>query len=411
MRDLMEKFGWDVPYIPMNVKNSEGKLEDLLKDPHYIAELKRDGSRYVSIDGRLFSRKKSENKKKPETLGLPVEKTPNAPHIVDFLSRFPGTVVEGEMYYPKKKSNTVTGIMGSDEWKALSRQGLGDFRVDEATPGALYWRKDTSEEWIDVAKKDKDRHKFEGLGPIHYMIFEMTYLNGRDLRGLPWHERREILEDWYDMYVADTPYSRLIHLSTVFETEHGKRAILTWAENNGEEGIVLKNRYSTYHCDKRPEHHWYRVKGKITADVVVTGYKEPTREYSGKEISAWPYWVAIEADGSEVPFEAEGEDDAHMQALESRWPMIQAVTRPYFYGWIASVTFGLYKDGQLIEVGSCDGINDETIQLLTDNKDTMVGRVIEITAMERTDKGKFRHPQFERFRDDKNAEDCLFDEE
>jgi len=397
----MKKYGWTEPYIPMNVKNSEGKLEKLFADDDYIAELKRDGSRYTVIDGRFFSRKKSEDKKKPETLGLPVEKTANVPHLAEFFSQFPGYVFEGEIFYPKKKSNTVTSIMGCDAWKALMRQEFGEFDHFPAPkagdPAVLKWRPDENSEWMKV---DKDSESFlsMGLGKIHYMLFECTYVEGQDLRDLPWEERREYLEHFYETYVAGTEYEAFIHLSTVFEGESAKRALLKWAEENKEEGIVFKNRHSTYQCDKRPEHHWYRVKGKIYADVVVMGYEPPEKEHKGKasELPGWQYW---EDDSGEI----------HIGSHHGKG--FTPVSKFYAMGWIGSVKFGLYKDGELAEAGTCSGMDEEIRQFFTDNQDHLLGRVIEISAMERTDKGKFRHPQFERFRDDKNAEDCLWENE
>jgi bifunctional non-homologous end joining protein LigD len=317
-------------------------------------------------------------------------------------------VVEGEIFYPKKKSNTVTGIMGCDPWKALMRQGFGEFSR-ELSPETLYWRLDPSEEWRDVNKVDKDFAKFADLGKIHYCLFEMTYLNGEDLRNLPWEERREKLEAWYEEHVEGTEHATYIHLSDVFEGDNAKRKLLEWAEANQEEGIVFKNRKSTYQCDKRPEHHWYRKKGKIYADVVVMGYLPPEREYKGKasELANWQYWES--EDGRKL--HADNQAGALQQAKELGMSAITPVTKFYFYNWIGSIVFGLYKDGELVEAGSSSGMDEAIRKEFTLNQEQFIGKVVEISAMERTDKGKFRHPNFERFRDDKNVEDCLWENE
>lgn len=369
MRDLMEKYGWDVPYIPMNVKNSEGKQDKLFADDNYVAELKRDGSRYTSIEGRFFSRKKSENKKTPELLGLPVEKTANVPHLAQFFAQFEGTVVEGEIFYPGKKSNHVTSIMGCDPYKAQERQ-MGEY------------------------------------GLIHYCLFEMTYANGEDLRDKPWEDRRGYLEAWYELFVVGTPQEKFIHLSSVWEGEKAKRTLLKWAEENGEEGIMFKNRTSTYKCDKRPEHHWYRVKGKITADVVLMGYEPPERLYEGKELDNWGYWEDLNGH----KFGASGKDEAYAYSAAADVP-VYPVTKFYFHSLIGSIVFGLVKDGELQKAGTCSGMDEEVRETFTRDGDYYVGKVIEITAMERTEKGMFRHPVFERLRDDKSPMDCIWETE
>lgn len=323
MRDLMTKFGWNEPIMPMNAKDPKAKLEALMKDDNYAAELKFDGSRYLAIGtpdgGRFFSRKKSENKKSPETLGLPVEKTANVPHLSE---AFKGMtfILDGEVFYPGKKSNDVTKIMGADPVKALERQ-QGEF------------------------------------GWLHYMVYDILYYDGQDVRHLPWGERGEILEEVYDRWFTGNDF---IHLSKVVYGEADKRALLKYAEDTGEEGIMLKNVDAKYQSDKRPEHHWYKVKGEITMDVVLMGYEPGEGKYAGQ---------------------------------------------------IGSIVFGLYRDGELTKAGTCSGMTDELRKELTERGNTHMFQVFELKAMERTEKGLFRHPRFIQFRHDKNAQDCLWENE
>jgi ATP-dependent DNA ligase len=360
VRELMKQFGWVEPIIPMNAKDPKAKLESLFKDENYVSEIKYDGSRYLSIgtpeSGRFFSRKKSENKKTPELLGLPVDKTANVPHLAfEFAGKT--FILDGEVFYPGKKSNDVTSIMGCDPWKALMRQGFGEF-TNVGTEEPLLWRLNASEEWIDVYKKDKDYDKFEGLGKIHYMVYDILYYGGMDIRDQPWHVRRDMLEEVYERWFEE---SEFIHLSEVSGSgENDKRDLLKYAEANGEEGIMLKNIHSTYQSDKRPEHHWYKVKGEITMDVVLMGYEPGEGKYAGQ---------------------------------------------------IGSIIFGLYKDGVLTKAGTCSGMTDELRKELTELGNTHLFQVFELKAMERTAKGMFRHPRFIRFREDKNVADCLWENE
>ena len=76
-----------------------------------------------------------------------------------------------------------------------------------------------------------------------------------------------------------------------------------------------------------------------------------------------------------------------------------------------SLKIGLYKDGTLIHFGDLSGITEE---ILTNWKD-YVGKVIEVGGMEfnKDSTGTvtaIRHPKFLGFRDDKNPEDCTWDQ-
>ncbi|BFH11642.1 hypothetical protein WJ0W_005588 [Paenibacillus melissococcoides] len=72
------------------------KLEAFLNDFNYIAEEKWDGSHYLSILGRFFSRQIS------DVVGIPMEKTDRVPHLSEHLSIFPGLILDGELYIPGK---------------------------------------------------------------------------------------------------------------------------------------------------------------------------------------------------------------------------------------------------------------------------------------------------------------------
>lgn len=421
MRDLMEKYSWKEPFQPMNVQNAGAKTEDLFQDDAYIAELKRDGDRRIVIDGRVFGRNLSTDKKNKETFGLPVEKTANVPHLAAMFRRYPGCVFDGEVHYPQGKSNLTAQIMGCSPEKALMRQGFGEF---ETFPGKgaseLHWRMPNAKElhpmqdWVRVDKASEEFLQGE-RGPIHYMIFDVMYLNGESLMELPWEERSARLQDWFEnVFVPFPEYAGLVTLSAPFETEDGKRTLLKWAEDHNEEGIVFKRRQSKYQPGKRPVNHWYRIKGKIYADVVVMGCEEPEKEHKGKtsELKTWRYWQ----DGSGGFLEFDGSEAAYRYADEIG-ESVRPVSKFYAKDWIGSIVFGLYKeiDGErvLTKAGTCSGMDEENRQTWTAlfRAGDAAGQVIEISAMERTDKGLFRHPQYERVRYDKSAADCLWENE
>lgn len=281
-------------YSPMNAKAANGKLEKLMADPMYTAEIKYDGSRYLCDHGNFISR-------------LRKDKTANVPHL-SLLKGFNG-VLDGEVYYPLGNSNETTRIMGSHPERAIELQ--------------------------------------QENGWIRYVVFDILEVDGKDTTVLPQWRRREILEESYPSIC--NPYVDISIRSD------DKQKLLEYTHRENLEGIMLKNREALYYPGKRPEGCWYKVKKHMTDDVVITGFTEGAGKYQGL---------------------------------------------------IGSIIFGKYVGDKLEEFGRCSGISDEVRKSMTDHPEVYVGMVMEISAMEGTAKGKYRHPQFKQLRYDKAPEDC-----
>ena len=75
------------------------------------------------------------------------------------------------------------------------------------------------------------------------------------------------------------------------------------------------------------------------------------------------------------------------------------------------MTLGLYKDGKLIEVGKvASGLTDAIREDMAINPENYLNHVIECEAMSTTKDGALRHPVFIKVREDKNPEDCKYEE-
>lgn len=84
-------------------------------------------------------------------------------------------------------------------------------------------------------------------------------------------------------------------------------------------------------------------------------------------------------------------------------------TSATYSGWGAkSLQGGLYVDGELVKRCSVPGMNDEQRREFLQNKDKYVGRVFECHGKKISKKGSVRHPEFIRWRDDKDPEDCTW---
>ena len=351
--------------LPMGAKDikDESKLENLWDSTEYIAEEKYDGVRMLSVGGRFFSRRLSVKD------GFPVEKTDNVPHLSAILKRFPNLILDGEVYYEGMTSNEVTSIMGALPDKAIERQ--------------------------------KER------GWLKYVVFDILRdMDGNWLLDLTWMERRLELEETierireaWQQEDPDTPLN--IEISEVEFKE--KRLFYETIMARGGEGVILKNINGKYVPEKKPAWNWVKVKKHITDDVVIMGFKPPVKEYTGKELDTWQYWEDPEGNKSEIMYTKEGVSNAELMQFG-----FTPVTKFYFYGWIGAVKFGKYdKDGNLVELGECSGLTDELRKDMSENPDKYIGECMEISAMERTRDGFYRHPVFNRMRPDKNPEECV----
>jgi ATP-dependent DNA ligase len=159
--------------------------------------------------------------------------------------------------------------------------------------------------------------------------------------------------------------------------EDKKRKLHVDVVTRGGEGVILKDLNAPYEFDRSKA--WIKIKGVETYDVVIVGYEDAKQWY---------------AEPGEV-----GKDGVLYKDGRT--------TRFFDNGWIGAIKFGLYKDGELIEVGQCSGLIDDLREEISKNKKKFIGRVIEVKCQQRMPTGGFRHCNFFRFREDKNAKDCI----
>lgn len=191
---------------------------------------------------------------------------------------------------------------------------------------------------------------------VAYVVFDLIAHGGIDARPLPFSKRRELLEAVFDQ--ADFgPAVVLIPQSPATDESH---------ETNlefGFEGSVVKHLDAPYRSGVRGAGQ-FRLKPQATVDAVVMGFKD------GK--SGWE-------------------------------------------GLVGALVFGQIVDGKVVERGACSGFDYATRVHIAENKDEYLGRVIEVAhhgAMPPTAAnpyGALRHPQWKRWRDDKDAMECVLD--
>lgn len=374
--DLVQKYFPEAYCIkPMkiaNFPNTRGiTLEDLATSEEYYATEKIDGSWYCFektpnhsyLFGRTISRK---NK-------LPTEKGKNVPHIMEALSVLPdNTIIIGEIYTGDKTqtSKDTVSIMGSLPKRAVELQ--------------------------------KTR------GKLHFYIHDMIFLAGEDMTQEKAIDRYSALKDVYETYHLDQ-YD-FIELAPILETDNALEAAAEIIARGGE-GVVLKKKDYPYEYNKRPAYSSVKIKKVDTVDVVCMGFENPTREYDGKETSN--YWIieeCVEISDKQKAWIEVKRGTGEKETCRSPYFRTIEVTKPYYYGWKTAINIGLYKNNELTSIGTVSsGLTDFYREDFARNPEKYIGKVIECECMELKD-GALRHPLFKRFREDKNPQECVYEE-
>lgn len=103
----------------------------------------------------------------------------------------------------------------------------------------------------------------EADGDLVYYVFDILWLEGKDLRDKPLHERKKILKD----VLPDD--GGIIRLSETFDIKGTE--FYESARRTGLEGIIAKRTNSTYHDGARTS-DWLKVKVNQRQEVVIGGY-------------------------------------------------------------------------------------------------------------------------------------------
>jgi bifunctional non-homologous end joining protein LigD len=104
-------------------------------------------------------------------------------------------------------------------------------------------------------------------GPAAYHVFDIMWLDGRDLTNLPLEERLGLLRT--------LPLARPLHRVTELHDE------TPWerAQKQGWEGVIAKRRDSVYEQRRSP--NWLKMKVELAQELVVGGFTDPQGKRAG----------------------------------------------------------------------------------------------------------------------------------
>ena len=358
----MEPMRYWAPPSSWTLEKKKETTQSRIFSGNWWAAEKKDGyfSKFVKDeDGNIMLFSRSRNVK-----GEFPEKHEWVPHLQSFFEDLPnGTCLLGELYLPSKPgSSNITSLLGCLKEKCVARQEAGE--------------------------------------KLHFYIFDILAWEGKSFLNKEAIDRFMFLNEVN--IIKNTNYNEYIHVAQYY---NGKTL---WNKlqkilNAGGEGMVIVRDKSLYQPGKRPSKDCQKVKKELqeTIDCFFTGHATaPTKEYTGKEIETWQYWLN-ERTGEKLNGE-------YYKEYFNGAPLIP-ITKPYFNGWAGSLEIGVIKNDKVVPIGYLSGLSDEIKANYKDYK----GKVIEVGAMEVLyNNGKFsglRHAKLVNFRPDLTIKDCTWD--
>jgi ATP-dependent DNA ligase len=149
-----------------------------------------------------------------------------------------------------------------------------------------------------------------------YHVFDIAWLDGRDLTSRPIEERREAL----DGLPLRPPLLRVASLDEERPWERAAR--------EGWEGVIAKRRGSLYEQRRSP--HWLKMKCEATQELVVGGFTDP----QGKRVGLGALLVGY-YEGDDLVFAGKvgtGLDGTQLRALRARLDALEVEGPPFTKG-------------------------------------------------------------------------------
>jgi bifunctional non-homologous end joining protein LigD len=150
-------------------------------------------------------------------------------------------------------------------------------------------------------------------GRSGYHVFDILWLNGRDVTALALEERRSLLQE----LPLDAPMSRVELLTDEQPWER--------ARQEGWEGVIAKRRGSPY--EHRRSKHWLKMKCETSQELVVGGFTDPQGARVGLGALLVGYY-----DNSDLVFAGKvgtGFDTALLLDLRRRLDALERPTSPF----------------------------------------------------------------------------------
>lgn len=391
LRELPPEKYWSFPASYTKEKR-ELEIQQMIAKGNYYYQLKTDGNYSAFIcdfdgDKRIISRGKS-------------TVTGEFGRLEDKLFFFDAvaaafnkpTRIMAEIWYEGGIDRNVGSVLRSSSDKSKSIQD--DNYYQQISKIVKFSAKD---------KRDIENNEFRGI-KLKWRIFDVWYYDGEDLMNTPWIERQKYVKAAAER--IDHPLVTYVPYYPMDDNFYDNLAVIF--QNKGE-GVVCYREDGLPEPDKRTAHKTLKVKTEIEnlIDCLITGIEEPIKNYTGKDIGSWTYWLDTRT-GEKLY----GEYFGDYQLGKS----IQPITKGYYNNWPGAIQVSIYdKNNKLIPLCNVSGLTDEFKIDLRDNFEnyymcpvTIGGMMISTAGANKDGIGiSIRHPYLKSIRrDDIDPKDC-----
>jgi len=358
--------------FPSSTSQEKRKTDthNMIFSGEYLGAMKVDGyyERLIKDeDGNCFMVARSKN-----VHGEAVNKIDWVPQLKEFMDKLPnGTVLLSECYLPGNEgSQKITSLLGCLKDKCIARQEKGQ--------------------------------------KLYFYIFDVMAYSAIDCTKAPAQDRFKLLSTLQELFT-----DKYVEWAKYYRGEELWNKLQEYLAS-GREGIVIMREDAPVYFKRTPARVSLKIKKELkeTIDAFFTGKATaPTKEYTGKELASWPYWVDAYTD-ERLP-----EGEHYFEVFHDHKQYIP-VTKPYYKGFAGSLEIGLVEksDGRcrltkdsewvdglnIVSIGYLSGLTDE----VKANYKDYAGRVIEVGAMQLTPDGALRHGKMIGWRDDKVWTEC-----
>jgi bifunctional non-homologous end joining protein LigD len=192
---------------------------------------------------------------------------------------------------------------------------------------------------------------------IGYVIFDILFWNGIDIRNKPLIERRILLQD--AMRSVSHPHIKMVECHPAVS----EKVYNLWV-NGGEEGAVIKHKQSVYRSGAADR--WHKWKAQVTEDAIIVDVVQ------GKDGGSPIQGIPARPNGKAVTFKV--------------------------HQW---------KEDELVKVAHVGALPKDVQENGYMNFESYKGKIVEFTHNNWNGR-EFLQARFVRFRDDKDAKECVF---
>lgn len=326
----------------------------------YIGALKVDGfyQRLVKDDNgeiAMISRSKSVS-------GEYIDKHEWVPHLNPYFESLPnGTCLLCECYLPGDEgSRKITSLLGCLKDKCIARQ--------------------------------------EANQKLHLYVFDIMAYNGESFSEKDYAYRAKTIEQ-----LSTTLPNDFVEYAKFYEGKELWSKVQEYLAD-GREGMVIMKKTAPVYFKRTPARVSIKIKKELadTIDCFFTGRATaPKKEYSGKEVETWKYWI-----DSITNQKLAVDEMNNYYADYANGTAIEPVTKSYYYDFAGSLEIAvLDDDGKVVPIGFLSGLTEE----IKKNPKNYKGKCIEVSAMEMDTSvypPTLRHGKMIQFRNDLTINDC-----